>query len=163
MVQVTLPHRISARVSLALILSITVVILAGASTVTAQRMSLEDGKPIQRPLSAGEIHEYVLALPPGEYALVTLQQQQIDVVMTVEMEGTTVVVDGAKGSTGQELLSVSGRVGDYIIKVSPKDNKPAPGSYTIALSERRTAGTADRENVAAELVFLKALLTRSNV
>jgi hypothetical protein len=124
---------------------------------------LEDGRPVQRSIIAGETHEYVLALPADEYAVVTLQQQQIDLVMTVEIEGATIVVDGARGSTGQESLSLLGRVGDYVIKVSPKDNKPAPGSYKIVLSERRTAGISDRENVAAELVFLKALLTRSDV
>ena len=166
MAQETLPHRIRAKVSLTLILFTAGVVLVGGSPVPAQttaRMSLEAGTPVQRPLSAGETHEYVVALPPGEYALVTLQQQRIDVKIAVEIEGITVVVDGANGSTGQESLSLLGGAGDYVIKVSPKDNKPAPGSYKIELSERRTANAADRENVAAGIVFLKAISTRKDV
>jgi CHAT domain-containing protein/predicted negative regulator of RcsB-dependent stress response len=147
-------------------LFIVSVVPAGAAPVTAQtvaRTPLEYSKPVSLPIAAGQTYEFVLALPPGDYALVTLQQQKVDLVMKVEIDGSTVTVDIANGSTGQESLSLLGRAADYIIKVSTKDKKPAPGSFEITLSERRTAGLPDQENVAAQLVFLKAKSTRSDV
>ncbi len=147
-------------------LFVIAVVQAGAPRAAAQtpvRKPLEGSIPVSSQIAGGETYEYVLTLSPGEYALVTLQQQQIDLVMTVEVEGITFTVDGANGSMGQESLSLLGRPVDYVIKISTKDKKPAPGGFEIALAERRTATDSDRENVAAELVFLKAMLTRRDI
>ncbi|HEX7333341.1 MAG TPA: tetratricopeptide repeat protein [Pyrinomonadaceae bacterium] len=165
MAKVTLPHRIRPRVPLVLMLFIVGVVLAGVAPVTAQtvRLTLEDGRPVSQPIAGGQTYEFVLRLAPDEYAVVTLQQQKVDLVMRVEVEGITVEVDVANGSVGQESLSLLGRAADYLIKISTKDSKPAPGNFEIALSERRTASNTDRENVAAQLVFFKAMLTRSDV
>lgn len=135
---------------------------SGAATQVIERTRLDDGPPVRRQLSGGQTIEYVLTVPSGEYVRIVLQQQQLDVTMTVEVDGANILVDGANGSAGQESVSLLGRATDYLIKVNTRDKKPEPGSYEIVIAERRTASESDQENVAVQLLYLKAKLTRSD-
>jgi CubicO group peptidase (beta-lactamase class C family) len=109
-------------------------------------------QPIERSISAGEVHHYSLGLDAGQFAFVAVEQQGIDVVVTIgEPSGSgTVDYDGPSGAQGLEpVVLLAEETGDYSVMVRPLDNRAEPGGYTITLERlepaaNRTAGRIDQ-------------------
>src|SRR5262245_66415958 len=55
----------------------------GAAQSVDENLSLEPGKPIGRELSGGQSHFYKIAMIPGQYLRIIVNQQGIEVLMAL--------------------------------------------------------------------------------
>ncbi len=92
-------------------------------------------------LRGGEKHEYILSLTRGEFVQLVVDQQGIDVVVTVHApDGTRVAeIDSPNGANGPEPVPVAATVaGRYRIGIRSFDANAQPGKYAIRVEERLT-------------------------
>ena len=116
-------------------------------------LPLEIGIPIQRELRAGERHSYPLTLTPGKYLHSVVEQDGIDVVVTIlGPDGKPLAqVDRPSGLYGPEGISlISDQSGTYQLQVRPLERVASPGRYTVKLSEIRDAISRDESRIVAE-------------
>jgi len=130
--------------------------LLRASQVANQQLEL--AVPITNQVSKGEVDSYVLTLANDEFAKVVIKQLGLDVAVTIEVQGEkgTTRVDGANGSSGQEVIFMIGDGRPCRFQLSTGAGNPPPGRYQIVVEERRPATTLDRQNVALQNVFFEA-------
>jgi CHAT domain-containing protein len=153
-------------------LSLAIVLLiAGAPTSSAASLTqsqtapvpLELSKPIERAINAGETHSYILTLSTGQYAHITVDQRDVDVVVSIYTpDGSRVArVDSPNGNYGIEPVSVvaetSGTYRVEVLSTSPKK----PGKYEVKLDEFRAATANDRNRVTAQTLFTEAKALRN--
>lgn len=92
-------------------------------------------------LRGGEKHEYVLPLTRGEFVQIVVDQQGIDVVVTVHApDGSRIAeIDSPNGANGPEPVPVPANVaGRYRIEIRSFDANAQPGKYAIRVEERLT-------------------------
>ena len=136
---------------------------AVATQSESTAISLQPGKPIERSIAAGEAHSYTLTLTPGQYAHVTVDQRNVDVVVSIfAPDGTKLVqVDGPNGAYGLEPVSLvaetAGAFRVEVLSTSPK----LPGRYELKLEELRAATEPDRSRVVAQKLFMEAKALRN--
>lgn len=119
---------------------------------TAERR-LEFGATLTGTLAGGEGHVYVFNAPAGHYLRVVVEQQGVDVEVTLAAAdgGVLVRADNANGTRGSETVSlVAAAEAAYRVKVSAREPKPKPGSYTVRIAEQRAAAEEDSKRVGAE-------------
>lgn len=153
-------------------LSLAIVLLiAGAPKSSAAPLTqgqpasnpLELSRPIERSINAGETHSYTLTLTAGQYAHITVDQGDVDVVVSIYTpEGSKVArVDSPNGNYGIEPASViaetSGAYRVEVLSTSPKK----PGKYEVKLEELRGATENDRKRVTAQQLFTEAKALRN--
>ena len=132
--------------------------LFGASSIAAQQSALQPKTPVERPLSPKDAqHEFVVTAKGNQAFSVTVQQQGIDVVVTVlGPDGKQLVeVDNASeenGIAGSEIAHVIAlAAGAYHVRVTPFERPDAkPAKYIITLSEMRDLTAAERANAESE-------------
>lgn len=133
-------------------------LVTGASAQTADNPLLELGKPVERELTAGQVHSYSIELSAGQYLRLHAEQRGIDIVLALfgpagekrlEIDGMT----GVQGS--EEIWLVVETAGRYRVDVRPLV-KTASGKYEIRIQELREATDRDRKRVAAEIAFQQA-------
>ena len=108
---------------------------------------LTPGKAIERQIAGGESHDYRLALAPGEYAGIVVEQRGIDVVVQLLDANGRVAAefDSESRKQGRELAGlVADAATDYQVRVAPKYPKEAAASYEIRLAEVRPATDQER-------------------
>lgn len=114
---------------------------------------LGPGSQYQKVLAGGQSHYYAFDLYPGEFLRAVVEQQGIDVEMTLLTAGggEIVKVNNANGTRGRESVSVMAeqRAG-FLIKVSAREPLAKAESYRILVAERRAATEEDAWRVAAE-------------
>src|SRR5262249_39062378 len=81
---------------------------------------LEEGKPIERELSGGQVHYYKIALEAGQYLSLVVDQKGIDVIVT--LSGPTgkkmIEVDSLNGWYGPESVSMIADISStYVLEV----------------------------------------------
>ncbi len=124
---------------------------------------LELSKPIERAINAGETHSYTLTLTAGQYAYITVDQREVDVVVSIYTpEGSKVArVDSPNGNHGIEPVSVvaetSGAYRVEVLSTSPKK----PGKYEVEVEDLRVATENDRNRVKAQTLFTEAKALRN--
>ena len=133
-----------------------------ASTAPSQSLAipLTLGTPIGREMNGGEAHTYRITITSGQYLRVVVQQQGIDVVVTlIDPRGQKVLeVDNPNGSKGPEPLSIIAETsGEYSVDVRSLDKKAKPGRYEVNLEALRVPTEADRSRIAAERNFMEAV------
>ncbi|HXR99261.1 MAG TPA: CHAT domain-containing tetratricopeptide repeat protein [Pyrinomonadaceae bacterium] len=152
--------------SLAIVLLIAVAPKSSAAPSTQSQTApipLELSKPIERAINAGETHSYSLTLTAGQYAHITVDQRDVDVVVSIYTpDGTRVAqVDSPNGNYGIEPVSViaetSGAYRVEVLSTSPKK----PGKYEVKLEELRVVTANDRNRVAAQTLFTEAKALRN--
>lgn len=119
---------------------------------------LELDKKVERRLSPKDAaHEYTVRAGANQTFTITVEQQGIDVVVTVVgPDGTQLLeVDGAhddEGKGGAEVVRVAALLpGDYRIRVAPFERADAqPARYTVMLSDMRDLTVAERANAESE-------------
>jgi ketosteroid isomerase-like protein len=124
----------------------------------AQQTSLQLKIPVERPLAPKEAgHEFAVTAKAGQAFTIAVQQQGIDVVVTVlAPDGKQVIqVDNAPeedGTGGSEIANVSAlSAGEYRIRVTPFERSDAKAAkYTITLSEVRDLTPTERANAQSE-------------
>jgi CHAT domain-containing protein len=115
--------------------------------------------PIERELASGQEHHYRVALPPGQFAAITVEQRGIDVVVQVlGADGKSAAdFDAEPRIAGQErvgLVADSVALGDLVVK--PKYPRAPGGRYEIRVSETRTATEQDRSLFEAHKLYTAA-------
>ncbi len=125
----------------------------------AANQPLEQGKPIERELKGGEIHNYIFKPEAGQFVAIIVDQRGIDVVAVLfAPDGKQLAeVDSPNGSKGPEsVLFVAKESGNYRLEVRPLE-KTATGLYEIKIDAFRTATLQEIKqdkikNLAAALV-----------
>ena len=124
---------------------------------------LEFDRSFSRTLTGGETHYYKISMRAGEYVHVAVQQQGIDVVLTVFDSDHRELrkIDRPNGAYGREGLSL---IADTEQKYQLRIQSLAPtanGTYSIKLDVRRSALPRDTTMLLAEGEISKAEKSRS--
>ncbi|MFN7926973.1 MAG: tetratricopeptide repeat protein [Blastocatellia bacterium] len=110
------------------------------------------GQSVARTLSGGEQQSYQLVLTAGQYLRLSVEQQHIDVVVTlVGPEGKKLLeVDSPYGYLGPEVVDwIAATAGTYRVEIlSPEKNVPT-GRYIVQLEALRPATAADQQRMLA--------------
>lgn len=115
-------------------------------------------RPVERRISAGEVHRYALDLEEGDFVRIDVDQRGADVVTTLlDPAGrTTGKIDRRTGSHGLEPLLASARYrGRHRLEVQAFGSEPLEGGYEVRLVDRRPASDQDRLRVRAASVFAR--------
>jgi CHAT domain-containing protein/tetratricopeptide (TPR) repeat protein len=127
--------------------------------------ALEQGKPIERELAAGQNHAYQITLAEGDYLSVVVEQRGIDaVVKVVGPDGKQILErDSELRAHGEERVSQVAEVtGTYRLTVQSTQRVAHAGSYEIGVAELRAATERDRQlQEARKLVAEAARLFRA--
>jgi CHAT domain-containing protein/Tfp pilus assembly protein PilF len=114
---------------------------------------LEVGKPIEREMSEGEVHQYRVHLNAGQFLHAVVNQQGVDVLVTMVGPDSKQVleVNDSKGAKGVEpVLAIAEVTGEHLLKVQSLGKSAKPGRYEIRVEELRNASGADQKRVRAE-------------
>ncbi len=133
-------------------------VLGSGSAAAQQPQTLQANTPIQRSLAPKDTaHDYTVPTSGNQALTVTVDQQGIDVVVTVlGPDGQQLLtVDGASddnGTGGSEVARITALApGDYHVRVSPFERSDAkPAQYKITLSEVRPLTVEERANAESE-------------
>jgi CHAT domain-containing protein/tetratricopeptide (TPR) repeat protein len=118
-----------------------------------QSIRLQQGDELKKQLKGGETHAYQVALLAGQFLSLIVDQQGIDVAVTLfTPEGKKVTaVDSLNSEYGPEpLVAIAETSGVYGIIVAAGNKESPPGEYDIRFAELRTPAPGDAEHVAAE-------------
>jgi CHAT domain-containing protein/predicted negative regulator of RcsB-dependent stress response len=119
---------------------------------------LVPGEVIRRDMKGGEVHLYRLSLASRQYMHVVVEQEGIDVSVSIsDPEGLLLVeMDSPNSLRGPESGSaVAQQAGSYIIKVSSDKTQPT-GGYELRVEPLREASAADEKRVHAERILMEA-------
>lgn len=114
------------------------------------------GEVVAVELKGGETHSYFLALTPGQYVNVVVEQKGVDVVVVLRgPDGKQITqVDSPNGSQGPEKVSeIAEGAGKYRLEVRSPNKQAKAGLYEIKIKDLREATTTDRTRVTAERIF----------
>lgn len=121
---------------------------------------LAPGTAIERQLAGDERHRYEVLLAAGEYLQVEVEQQNIDVVITlydVAGQRKLAEADGLDATRGPESLSfVAEEAGRYQVEIRPSSKDTGARRYTIRIAAQRLATPRDRQLVTAERIVAEA-------
>lgn len=112
--------------------------------------------PLDKALGGGDAHSYGVVLHSGQFLRVTVEQQGIDVVVTLIAPGGDRVLqtDSPNGAEGPEPVSWIAEVpGTYLLEVRSVEKGATPGKYRVTLDALRLPTPQDRTRLAAELAF----------
>src|SRR5262249_14150193 len=119
---------------------------------------------VSRKLSGSETHHFSVSMLAGEYLHVTVQQQGIDVVLTL-ISGDSkepIVVDRPNAGYGREGLSfIANSEQKVVLVLKAYGAKANQGSYSITVDARRPSVPQDRKMMAAEREISRAEETRN--
>jgi CHAT domain-containing protein/tetratricopeptide (TPR) repeat protein len=111
--------------------------------------ALAVGSRVESRLAGGESRSWPLHLEDGQYLCAVVEQQGIDVVVSlVSPEDKPVTtVDSPNGRRGPEPLSwVATEGGAYRLVVSSPSRNAAPGAFAVRVEALRKASAADRRH-----------------
>ncbi len=114
----------------------------------AEPTRLGPGKAIEREISGKNADLYEVALGAGQFASITIEQREIDVVVDV-IDGNDKILseyDFESRIPGQEhvVLTAESAI-SYRLSVKPKYSRAAAGRYQIQITEVRPATEKDRQ------------------
>lgn len=149
------------RVILSIILFLTgLILLPGHVSTAATRTFRQTSQaPLERDLTAGDIHSYRLMLQSGQSLRALFDQRGIDVVVTLYGPDNSRLteVDNPVGAWGLEPLFFEVKQsGSYKIEVRPGKTSSPPGRYKFSY-EARQAMPMDEGRLAAERALATAI------
>lgn len=124
-----------------------------------QARSLEQGKPVQSEIAAGQSHHYLLDLVEGQYARVLLEKNTADLILVVSRPDGERITE-AKGAPPEEALGVVllARVsGKHTLEVRSVAKDGAAARYKLNVAELREATEEDRNRVAAAKAYTEGM------
>ncbi|MBI4751230.1 MAG: CHAT domain-containing protein [Acidobacteria bacterium] len=113
-------------------------------------------KPQVRDLKGGEVHTYQVVLEAGQYWQAVVEQQGIDVLVTVfdPKDRQVYFLDSPNGRSGPErIFLVAVTSGLHRLEVRPAEPAAEPGQYTIQAEPVRKATSLDQARMDGELAF----------
>jgi tetratricopeptide (TPR) repeat protein len=108
---------------------------------------LEPKKPVKREIRGGGFHCYETALTADHFMRVIINQQGVNVVVTLFDPGGSRILEVDKESWSfgrEEVMQVADPPGRYSLTVRSKDKGALAGRYEIEMVELRRAREADR-------------------
>lgn len=117
---------------------------------------------IKRPIKGGETHAYQINLAAKQYVRVEVEQQGIDVTVSLlDSDGKLVAkMDGDASYLWRESVSaIAVRGGKYKLQVTGIGAAKNAGSYTARIAELRKSAASDRKRVRAEQTLIRAIKT----
>ncbi|HWQ32846.1 MAG TPA: CHAT domain-containing tetratricopeptide repeat protein [Blastocatellia bacterium] len=106
------------------------------------------GSPVERELSGGQTHVYLLRLEAGQFLDLVVDQRGIDVeVLLTGPDGKLLEqVDSPNGARGPEPLKlIAEQAGVYRLEIRALDKDAKPGRYEAKINELRAGQTSDRD------------------
>ncbi len=122
-------------------------------TPAAETFPAVAGTTLSRDLSGGEVHRWRLPLQAGQLADLALEQDGIDVVVSLRAPAarSSRRVDSPNGSRGREPLPVLAEAaGELVLEVRSLSPTDPPGRYRLQLLILGPASGEDRQRVEAE-------------
>jgi len=136
-------------------------VLTWHTAVNAQQQALADGNFA---LKGGESHSYSIGLKAGQYFYASVEQEGIDVAVTlIRPDGTKIAVyDSPNGSWGPEpILLLADVPGEYRVQIRAPNAKANAAQYQIKILASREATAVDKGHVLAQRTFEEAQQLRS--
>ena len=119
---------------------------------------LAQGAPVEGKLAGGEAHLYFLTVAAGQYVQLVLDQQGVDVVLTLSSpDGKKLAaVDGPNAMHGPERLAfIAEAAGDYKLDVRPYRDTAPSGRYQLTVEAVREPEGKDRTRVRAQELLIR--------
>ena len=119
--------------------------------------ALQPGRPIAGEIAGGESSSYLIEVTAGEYLEVIVEQQGIDVAVTLfgtdDKELTS--IDSPNGPQGPEqIVAIAEETGNYRLEIYAYGSATS-GSYDIRIENLRPATVRDRSRTAAQSAFVE--------
>jgi CHAT domain-containing protein/tetratricopeptide (TPR) repeat protein len=132
--------------------------LSARAQIAPERQTLVPGQPIEREIAGGQMHAYRIALQPGQFMRVVLEQKAIGLALVLAApDGKQMVEVDLTGAGGLESLSAEATAsGDYRLTVRASGPVALAGSYQVRLEVKAAATAQDRQRIAAEALLLEA-------
>ena len=133
----------------------------GAQTGTNESITLQPGTPVTRELKGGQSEGFAIQIESGQFLRLAVEQIGIDVALKLLDPAGQVVValDGPNGRFGpEEIVVVTESSGTYRLEIASPSTTAASGQYKISIIDLRTPTDADRERVAAESLYVEAVM-----
>src|SRR6266404_1522426 len=139
--------------------------------VQQTNQSLVPGATVEKNLSSGETESYAVLLGAGDFVSITIEQQGIDVALSVlAPDGHQVSqMDTPNGLWGKEKVAVLASLpGKYQIVVNSKDKGVAPGDFSLSFQKLTLTSEQQQARLQAEKNFVEAkhlseVLTRDSL
>jgi tetratricopeptide (TPR) repeat protein len=122
---------------------------------------LVPGPAVEREITAGEAHSYLITLTSGQYLDLTVEQLGINVVVKLYGPDGLQLIEANTNRTMQGLervRSIAGPQGQYLLDIRPVDKNAQSGRYRIKIETLREATEQDKKRVAAEKLYAEAIL-----
>lgn len=116
-------------------------------------------KPIQREITAGEKHSYLVTLKSHEYLNVVVEQKGIDLVVRLVASDGKILseVDSPNENNGPEpVLFIPETSGKFHLEIEPGTKDARPGQYEVSLNALRPATQSDIAEVEITGLLLAA-------
>ena len=134
---------------------------AVAQSGTNESLPLQRGTSITRDLKGGQSEYFTIQTENGQFLRLAVEQVGIDISLSLlDPAGQPVVVlDGPNGKFGpEEIAVVLGSAGTYRLEVRSPNAVASPGQYKISVIDLRPPTDADQERVAAESLYVDAVM-----
>jgi CHAT domain-containing protein/Flp pilus assembly protein TadD len=115
------------------------------------------GKSKETGLGGGQRHVYLIAVPPGSYLNLVVNQLGIDVVLTIyrNSDEELIEVDKANGTRGSETLSLLfDATSSYRLQIRAREEKAVAGRYAVEITDVHPATPQDETRWKAEQSFV---------
>ena len=125
---------------------------------------LKPGDSITRELSGGGDHSYQLDLSAHQFAQFVVEQEGIDVVLTLSRSDDIrkTRVDRPNGSRGRETLSIiTPTAGIYLLNIVSLESVSAKGQYHLYVAPLRAPAAWDTDWISAEQAVSEGEVLRS--
>ena len=137
--------------------------VAARRNTQAQPRLLEPGKPVERELKGGEVHQYHVEMKAGQFLHTIVEQRGIDVVVIVfAPDGQKVFeVDSPNGANGPEQVYLLGETsGPYRVEIRSLEPAALAGKYEIRVEALRAPEEKDLSLIQAFRLFADAVALR---
>ena len=129
----------------------------GAAQPPPEIRSLTPGQVVEQNVVGGDVHQYRVTLAARQFVRVAVDQEGIDVSLTLTApDGQQVVAMNLIRPSGIESLAAEAKAdGDYLLAVRIAGTTTSGGRYRLR-SEVRAPTAEDRKRIAAQTLLLKA-------
>ena len=120
--------------------------IAVITNTEAQIQRVEPGRPVERELKGGEVHQYQVDVETGQFLHAIVDQRGIDVVVIVfaPNEQKVFEVDSPNGANGPEPVYLLGETpGPYRLEIRSLEPTALAGKYEIRIQALRAPEEKD--------------------
>ncbi|MEW6734658.1 MAG: tetratricopeptide repeat protein, partial [Acidobacteriota bacterium] len=130
---------------------------------STESIVLEQGNPIERELTGGEIHSYQIKLIAGQFLNVVVEQKGIDIVAVLfSPDGKQLAeIDSPNRAQGPEpVLFITEVTGNHHLEIRSLEKTASAGHYKIKIEELRIAVPQDNSRITDHRAFAEGELLR---